>query len=261
MATQTPNLGLTLPVGGENVSRQIINQNMTLIDQYCGAINQSTYRLVPFTLAVNDWVSSGGQWVVNFLTAYVTASSDEIITFGSSLTNAQAHIIAEKKSGGGGVVFTTATKPTGAIQGMMRIFDNDDHKIPILVEGTVTPIANGGTGQSTLSGAQQALGITALSNQIGSFRFAVLTGTTNNSDTALSIDLPSGFTKDNCLVVAYGIDADNVWRNAGGGYNPNDFSSYGSVCALKTNENKITLSAIGTVVRNRPYKIILCRYI
>lgn len=210
MATQTPNLGLTLPVGGENVSRQIINQNMTLIDQYCGAINQSTYRLVPFTLAVNDWVSSGGQWVVDFSTAYVTASSDEIITFGSSLTNAQAHIIAEKRSGGGGVKFTTATKPTGAIQGMIRIFDNDDHKIPILVEGTVTPIANGGTGQSNLSGAQQALGITALSNQMASLikRVEVLTfNSTDVTQTATKTEL-IGYA-----IVSYAIANQNITYN------------------------------------------------
>lgn len=32
MASQTPNIGLTLPIGSENVSRQIINENNTKID-------------------------------------------------------------------------------------------------------------------------------------------------------------------------------------------------------------------------------------
>lgn len=39
MATQTPNLGLTLPVGTENVSRTVINGNNTLIDTFAGNVN------------------------------------------------------------------------------------------------------------------------------------------------------------------------------------------------------------------------------
>ena len=38
MATTTPNIGLTLPIGGENVSRQIINDNNTIIDSKMGAV-------------------------------------------------------------------------------------------------------------------------------------------------------------------------------------------------------------------------------
>ena len=38
MATTTPNIGLTLPVGTEKVSRQIINQNMSKIDEKVGAV-------------------------------------------------------------------------------------------------------------------------------------------------------------------------------------------------------------------------------
>lgn len=36
MATTTPNIGLTLPLGTENVSRQVINANWTLIDTEFG---------------------------------------------------------------------------------------------------------------------------------------------------------------------------------------------------------------------------------
>ena len=36
MATLTPNLGLTLPAGDENVSRQVINDNMMIIDAAAG---------------------------------------------------------------------------------------------------------------------------------------------------------------------------------------------------------------------------------
>ena len=39
MATTTTNLGLTLPVGTEKVSRQIINDNMQVIDNQCVNLN------------------------------------------------------------------------------------------------------------------------------------------------------------------------------------------------------------------------------
>lgn len=42
MATQSPNLGLTLPIGSENVSRQIINDNNLIID---GAVESNSEAL------------------------------------------------------------------------------------------------------------------------------------------------------------------------------------------------------------------------
>lgn len=39
MATTTPNIGLTLPDGTENINRSIINGNNTLIDTAVGALN------------------------------------------------------------------------------------------------------------------------------------------------------------------------------------------------------------------------------
>lgn len=41
MASQTPNLGLVLPVGPEHVSRQIINENNTKIDTAVGSLNSN----------------------------------------------------------------------------------------------------------------------------------------------------------------------------------------------------------------------------
>ena len=41
MATTTPNIGLTLPIGTENVSRQIINTNNTKIDTAIGTLNSN----------------------------------------------------------------------------------------------------------------------------------------------------------------------------------------------------------------------------
>ena len=42
MASSTPNLGLTLPVGGEHVSRQIINANNVKIDEAVGPVPSGT---------------------------------------------------------------------------------------------------------------------------------------------------------------------------------------------------------------------------
>ena len=131
-------------------------------------IARSTLRDVPFAVGVSDWTLSNGVYTANFTTAYVTSSSKEILTYSESLRSyAQADINAEKASGGGGIKFTTTKIPTGTITGNAYVFDNNDNKIPTLIENTVTPIANGGTGQSSLAGAQQVLGITALNDQIG----------------------------------------------------------------------------------------------
>ena len=42
MATQTTNIGLTLPIGSENVSLNVINGNMELIDEAVGELQEAT---------------------------------------------------------------------------------------------------------------------------------------------------------------------------------------------------------------------------
>ena len=174
MASTTTNLGLTKPAYADEADIAVLNGNMDLLDAAYGSINQSTMRPVPFAIAVGDWTAITGGFSATYNTAYITETSQEILTYTKSLADyAKAHIDAEKKSGGGGIVFTTATKPTGTIQGTAYVFDNDDRTLPVIIEGTVTPITNGGTGQSSLAGAQSALGITALSEQIENLHQAV----------------------------------------------------------------------------------------
>ena len=167
MSSTTTNLGLTKPAYADEADIAVINGNMDLLDAAYGNINQSTMRPVPFAIAVSDWEAVTGGFSATYNSAYITTTSQEILTYTKSIENATAHIDAEKKSGGGGLVFTSAKKPTGTVQGTAYVFDNDDRTLPVIIEGTVTPIANGGTGQSSLAGAQSALGITALSEQIG----------------------------------------------------------------------------------------------
>jgi len=151
--------------------------------------NMGTLREVPFAVAVSDW-SGSGTFTANFTTAYVTSTSKEIVMFDSSLrTYGTADINTAKKSGGGGITFTTSKKPTGTITGTIFVFAAQDGKVPYIIENTVTPIANGGTGQSSLAGAQSALGITALSNQIGTLNSKLTT-----EDATVSWESVTGFT-------------------------------------------------------------------
>ena len=148
-------------------------------------INASTLREVPLTIATTDWSGSGSSWSAEFTSAYITTTSKDVVIFDSSVKTYKAYnIVANKKTGGGGLVVTTTKKPTGTITGTIYTIDANDGKVPILIENTVTPIANGGTGESTLAGAKNALGITALAEQIGNLQNIALTLTSTMSSKA-----------------------------------------------------------------------------
>lgn len=62
MATTTPNIGLTLPVGTENVSRQVINGNWNLIDTEFGKrkeVKSGTVTISVPTSSSLGWISHG----------------------------------------------------------------------------------------------------------------------------------------------------------------------------------------------------------
>ena len=194
MSSVTPNLNLVLPVGEENVSRQVINDNMGKIDTAYGNLQGGVMRKVPFSVTVGDWVLDDGVYVAEFATEYVTASSSEFAFYTSSYSQyAVSDIVMDKKPGGGALVFTTTDLPTGTIAGTLYVFDNNDGKIPVIMEDTVLPIANGGTGENTLAGAKNALGIEQLESDVADINahLAKQTGTA---------EVPSGVTVSNINV-------------------------------------------------------------
>ena len=136
------------------------------------AIPTSTLRDVPFGIGTGDWTASDGSYVATVSSTYVTTTSREWVTFDNTFRSyAKGDISVDKVNSGGGITLTTSAVPSGTIQGVLYIIDTNDGKVPVLIEGTVTPIANGGTGQSTVSGAQNALGITDLSSRIATKKF------------------------------------------------------------------------------------------
>lgn len=125
------------------------------IDKYT-----NTMRKLQFSIAVSDWTESSGVYTAEWLNDYITASSFEIATYDHTLRdNGKGDIELEKKSGGGGLVFTTNALPTGTITGIVYVFDTQDGKLPVLLEDGTVEIEQGGTGATTAAGALANFGL------------------------------------------------------------------------------------------------------
>ena len=121
----------------------------------------NSMRRVPFAIGKDDWTEvDSSTYTYEFVTAYVTTSSFDIGTFDNSVRSyAKGDISMEKKNGGGGMVFTTTKRPTGTVSGSIYIWDNNDNKVPVILEDTVVPIENGGTDATSVPGMLSNLGL------------------------------------------------------------------------------------------------------
>ena len=78
MATTTTNLGLTLPVGTENVSLSVLNGNMSLIDTFAGKTSGQINKFISIATSINSTATNSyerliEQWAT--FIAYVKTAS------------------------------------------------------------------------------------------------------------------------------------------------------------------------------------------
>lgn len=83
MASTTPNIGLTLPTGAENVSRQIINDNNTKIDTAIGTLNSNiTNHDITLASISNDLNNAVTPGIVMFNGSQVSSVSNVPVSKG-----------------------------------------------------------------------------------------------------------------------------------------------------------------------------------
>ena len=121
---------------------------------------QSQLIDIGFSIATTDWTLSNGVYSYELTTSYVTTASKEIVQYDSSLRMyAQYDIDTVKKTGGGGMIFSTLIQPTGTISGTIYVFANEDGNMVVIVGENVVPITAGGTNATTIADARTNLGL------------------------------------------------------------------------------------------------------
>lgn len=131
--------------------------------------------------------------------------------------------------------------------------------------GSTNPVTSGGV-YSSLSSVNTSINNinsslntinTTLSSKMNSNKFAVLTGTiTGTGGGSVDVNYPSGFTKDNCIVIGQMIN--NFGGSSfvsGAGYS----SSINPVVRLKNDKIGITINADSTSSVAYGYRIMLMR--
>lgn len=160
MATYTTNLNLIKPDYEDQADIADLNDNFEIIDTSISNLGRSTLREVNFSIPRNSWAWISNRFQAEYDTSYVTTTSKDLIEFDSSLRGSvHADVNVQKKVGGGGLVFSTSIQPTSTLSGRILIFDNDDGKIPVLIESTVISVENGGTNASNALDARTNLGL------------------------------------------------------------------------------------------------------
>lgn len=242
---------VTEPIILDSTGQQMLTALET-IAQKVDVAKSSTLRDVPFGVGTSDWTVSGGNYVATVSSTYVTATSREWVTFDDTFRSyAKGDISVDKVHGGGGITLTTSAVPSGTIQGVLYIIDTDDGKVPVLIEGTVTPIENGGTGQSTLSGAQNALGISALSDRVDTLNSKLTTtsfSVTRNEQNTTSASY-FGRKAGNCCVISIDCttNANSGWVTIGTSSEKPDTNIYGVIADTSGTSTLLVVTLSGEV--------------
>ena len=122
-------------------------------------INRGTLRKVQFAIGVGDWVAITGGFKATFLSSYITSTCDWTVVYDRSYRNTKRDFMVDLKTGGGGLEFITSKKPSDTVTGIIKVFDNDDGKLPVVFQQTVGSIENGYTGQNSMAGIRNSFGI------------------------------------------------------------------------------------------------------
>lgn len=158
-----------LDLSGDGITPSDLRSGVTAHDRsgapITGTYVGSTLRAIPFTVELSDWSSSNNIYTATVSSAYVTSTSIDFVIFDDSKRLFIDDVTTAKASGGGGIVFSTGEIPVDDISGTIYVVDNDDGKTHMIIENTIMPIANGGTGASSMTGAQTNLGIVYSENE------------------------------------------------------------------------------------------------
>lgn len=151
-----------LTTSATNVTGAIneINASVAGLAQRIGNVEApaSVFQDFQFSIAQNAWTVVDAAYQAEVSNVNITATSGIWVFYDASYQSyAQAAITAEVYSSGGKAIFRTATQPTGAIGGYIRVIDS--------ISGII-PIERGGTAANTLAGAQSNLGITELNGKL-----------------------------------------------------------------------------------------------
>lgn len=83
----------------------------------------STIQKITFTIATTDWTQSTNTYVATITNNNITSSSEELITYTSSMKNLTSGIDAQKDATNHAMIFTVDSMPIGTINGSIYIIN------------------------------------------------------------------------------------------------------------------------------------------
>lgn len=185
MPTYTNNLGITLPVNGENDGTwgAVVNDNMRILDRAInGSLSLNVTAAGPFSLITSDGITSEGQFKLIILTGSPAGArtvniepNDAQKIYFVRNTTAQSVVFTQGSGGNvtiaagdSGIIYSNGGGSGAAVVNLTDDFAMSSVKI---TGGSITGItdlavADGGTGVSTLTGIVKGNGTSAFSAAI-----------------------------------------------------------------------------------------------